>query len=712
MQIKKVGVKNFRLLRDAELFLDNGTTLVVGRNNSGKTSLAELFRRLLSDGTPTFRLEDFSHAARAGFRTAYELARAGKDDADVRAALPVIEVTLVLGYEASAASLGVLSEFVVDLDTACTEARADIRYELEPGKLRPFFDFDGIGDKASEDEFAAAFLRAMKEAVPKHYKCGLKATDPNDPTNQKALDWSRLRALIQGDLVTAQRGLDDITDKDNDSLGKILGVLFDTAGAELADETERARVAALKTAVRVVEKDIDDSFNGQLTGLLPALDLFGYRLPDPKLRTETTLDVGRLLKNHTKIRYSGADGVHLPEAYNGLGARNLIYMLLKLYEAFKSFRAKAVAPCVHVIFIEEPEAHLHPQMQEVFIGKLQDMAALFARDHGGGTAWPVQFVVTTHSAHMANKASFDAIRYFLSAPDEGDGGTLRTHIRDLKRNFGDRSDGDNEFLHQYMTLTRCDLLFADKVILIEGTSERLLLPRMTEKIDAGLSLADRLGSQYFAVLEVGGAYAHLFFKLLDFLELPALVITDLDSVDAVKSGEACMVSVGAWTSNATIRAWFDSKSCSPAELVAKDAKEKTKGARRLAYQVPETDGGACGRSFEAAFMLANSGKFGLDDAKAEQSAWDLAAKAKKSEFALKHAIVDTAWVVPKYVADGLTWLGAVGRPAVAPAAAAASAAPAKKAPKRRGGKRVAAPVEAAEAVTIEISLSKDGGHGE
>ena len=60
MLIKHVEIENFRLLRDVALGLEERTTLIVGRNNSGKTSIAELFRRLLSDKSPAFRLEDFS----------------------------------------------------------------------------------------------------------------------------------------------------------------------------------------------------------------------------------------------------------------------------------------------------------------------------------------------------------------------------------------------------------------------------------------------------------------------------------------------------------------------------------------------------------------------------------------------------------------------------------------------------------------------------
>src|SRR3546814_20992859 len=87
-----------------------------------------------------------------------------------------------------------------------------------------------------------------------------------------------------------------------------------------------------------------------------------------------------------------------------------------------------------------------------------------------------------------------------------------------------------EFLHQYLTLSRCDLFFADKAILIEGTSERLLLPSMIRKTAEAAAGQPQLSSQYLTVMEVGGAYAHRFYDLLNFLELRTLIITDIDSV--------------------------------------------------------------------------------------------------------------------------------------------------------------------------------------
>lgn len=79
MKIDHVKVENFRLLRDVELGLEDQTTLIVGRNNSGKTSIAEIFHRLLSGKTLNFRLEDFSLGCHERFWMAFEAVHAGSE---------------------------------------------------------------------------------------------------------------------------------------------------------------------------------------------------------------------------------------------------------------------------------------------------------------------------------------------------------------------------------------------------------------------------------------------------------------------------------------------------------------------------------------------------------------------------------------------------------------------------------------------------------
>jgi hypothetical protein len=240
-------------------------------------------------------------------------------------------------------------------------------------------------------------------------------------------------------------------------------------------------------------------------------------------------------------------------------------------------------------------------------------------------------------------------------------GIRHTEIKDLREGLRQTAESHKRFLHQYLTLTRCDLFFADKAVLVEGTSERILLPLIIRKLEEAEPEAPKLSSQYMTTIEVGGAYAHLFFDLLDFLELWTVIITDLDSV-IEGGGEACLVHQGKATSNACLKAWFAGSESSLAALLAKPDSQKIKHLKRIAFQRPEQEGGPCGRTFEDAFMLANLEKFGIEGttpAEKEISASAKADKIKKSTFALDHVIDVTDWNAPGYILDGLRWL-AVG----------------------------------------------------
>lgn len=664
MYIKKVEVKNFRLLKDVTLTLEEKATVIVGRNNSGKTSLTEFFRRLLSDNSPSFALVDFPMVIQQDFWEAFVHKCEGGEEQAVIEILPTIEAKITLEYDTGTADLGLLSEFIIDLDINSHEAIAIIRYKLKDGKINTLFDNLTYEADADLSKQKRDFFRSMKDRIPQLYTTSLIAVDPTDNTNQKLLELSKLRLLLQAGFINAQRGLDDITHKEKDVLGKVFERLLTTASAETAAAGERNIALELERSVQGIQNSIDSDFNEQLNGLLPAFSIFGYPgLSDPHLCTETILDVQRLLENNTRIRYANADGVSLPESYNGLGARNLIFILLQLYEFFKSYKGKQMAPGVHLIFIEEPEAHLHPQMQEVFIRKLSEIANVFSEQYNEGHSWPVQFIVTTHSTHMANEAPFEAIRYFLSTREDNQ----YTRIKDLRSGLcGDSWEQDREFLHKYLTLTRCDLFFADKAIMIEGPTERLLMPKLIEKVEAALPNERKLSCQYISIIEVGGAYAHHFFKLLDFLELRTLIITDLDSVKEGQSQSgrrtypACKVVEGTRTSNACIKTWFNDDTISPATLIAKPEPEKINGFRRIAYEVAEShDLSACGRSFEDAFMLANRELFeiqGNSEVEKADDAWRKAANIDKTDFALKYAIENTDWTVPRYIKEGLSWL--------------------------------------------------------
>lgn len=657
MRVEKLAIENFRLLLSAEMSLEGTTTVIVGRNNSGKTSITEFFAHIMGEEPKRLHLEDFSAATRDGFLTAKQLREAGKDDDEVLAALPIIAATIFVSYDPDK-PLGALAPFVVDLDPDCESAK--IRIEYRPARtalqslLEPPLPAGGSDDPAH-------LFKNLRDVIPKAYEYHVVAVDPNDSTNVRTVELRQLSMLFQCGLVSAQRFLDHSKRGEPNILGKLLEGLFTTASSATATSADQAIAAELKLAVSTVEQSIHADFNEKLTALLPKIKSFGYPgLNDPDLRTQTALNVASLLSEHTKVFYTGAHGVHLPEGYNGLGARNLIYILLQLLSFHKAFRAKATLPGVHLIFIEEPEAHLHPQMQEVFIKQLSAAVQAFSGEYPD-QEWPVQFVVTTHSSHIANTAPFDSIRYFLAKTAE-DETSRETVIKDFRKGADAINATDRKFLHQYMTLTRCDLFFADKAILIEGATERLLMPRIFAFIDSLLEEPKKLSYQYVSTVEVDGANAKIFTPLLEFLELKSLIITDLD---AVKMGSAnryvkCPYSQGERSTNTTLRDWFSIKegeALTLATLKSKTPEEKMQGYRRIAYQIHETDSPYCARTFEDAFILANPGLFGLNEGEHwGDRSFDIAADMSKVETALKYGLSDDEWQVPSYIREGLLWL--------------------------------------------------------
>ncbi|HJX79389.1 AAA family ATPase [Glutamicibacter sp.] len=642
-------VQNFRLLRDVSVRLDASSTVVVGRNNSGKTSLGEVVKRIFGSGNATFHIEDFSSSSWQIFQDAITAYEPSGDNTKILVTLPRVEIRFHLDYSDDADDYGPLAPFIIDLDDTRTDALIVISYELASANLGRFFT--GLTAPLTKED-RAGFFKELNHRITQNYRRRVWAEDTQDATNIRHLDFTAVEKVIQIGHVGAQRGLDDITTKDSDVLAKVMERLFNTSITD-GESAESTTSNLVDQALMDVHKQIDDNFNQNLTALEPIFELFGFPgAAGTRIATKTTLNVQNMLSNYTKVSYPNEQGPALPEAYNGLGTRNMLHILLQIVGHHRKWIQDGNEAGLQLVFIEEPEAHLHPQMQEIFIRQLGEIVKKLSAD--STTPWPVQFVVSTHSSHIANAVPFKAIRYFLDRHETN--GIRETSVKDLQHAAEKNREIDSQFLHQYLTLTSSDLFFADKAILIEGTTEHLIVPKLIAEMSGPAR------TNYVTILEVGGAYAHKFFPLLDFLELKSLVVTDLDAValsDAHRWVASTVHEAGA-TSNEALKHWFGSDPrLTPARLLALEFGEKVTLRRRVAFQIPESKDGPCGRTFEDAFILANAPLFELEAAgpdDQETAAREQAIKYKKTDFALKFAVDQLDWVTPRYLKEGLEWL--------------------------------------------------------
>ena len=186
---------------------------------------------------------------------------------------------------------------------------------------------------------------------------------------------------------------------------------------------------------------------------------------------------------------------------NGLGLNNLIYITLIL-EAFEQ-RISTADVAGQLLLIEEPEAHLHPQLQRALFKVLSIKSS--------------QVIVTSHSTHISSQARLESLVSFTNSPH----GTIANRLA-LSENLADKEIKD---LERYLDATRSTLLYARKVILVEGPAELFLIPRMIESVK-GINL-DRYG---ISVIPIYGTHFESYAKLFsdDGLPKKCAILTDGD----------------------------------------------------------------------------------------------------------------------------------------------------------------------------------------
>lgn len=431
MYLAHIEVENFRIFgsrqknRHCAIDLDPGLNVVVGENDSGKTCLVDAIRYLV--GTVT---DDFCPISEEDFHC---------DDSGRAAQLRITGEFRGLNTDECGALLEYLSvkktaggnEFFLKIwmDASLTEAgavaarRSRVQCEFRAGTDEEGKEFRG----ACRQLLRATYLKPLRDAIA-------------ELTAKRGSRLSRvLRAYpqIKGhDQPDWQPEVPDATPR------TLVGIMR---------KTEHALRAT--NVVQSAEKDLNEKYLAQIS------------LKDEPIESSILFrahDLQQILER-MELSLAGTAG----PVTRGLGIHNILFIAAELLAL-----GPGGEPDLPLVLIEEPEAHLHPQLQLRLIEYIRSQS----KTAPSSPATQIQTVLTTHSPNLASKIPLESM-VFMNQGRAYRMGPSHTKL----------DSSDYKFLERFLDVTKANLFFATGVLVVEGDAEALLLPAIADNLERSLT---------------------------------------------------------------------------------------------------------------------------------------------------------------------------------------------------------------------------------
>lgn len=520
MFIKKIHVELYRNFHATEINLQEGLNVLIGANNTGKSNLIRIINFL--SGTPKLSIDDINkNELIINYKNYLENPPLVRIQYEIQHTIDLSvpdsafeKLEKFLQYKND----GGLDE---DNNIALLSAVLELRYELNPTFLS---DYKVLMENITDyNTFIENLMSFSNEYYTNYF---------NVETNS-IVESKYVSSIFEIESIDAERPTAKIEDV---SRGFVRTKIEEVDTKQLSTEIRRNITSAFQGITKDINSQIREDQNeiGITNGKNEFISSFGFD-------GDYTTYFQYILKNTE-------EGYSLPVSHNGLGYNNLIYISNKIKQKKDND--------YNVLLIEEPEAHLHPNMQYQLIKYIEGLKSIDKKGIQN------QIIVTTHSPNISASTNFNHMILFNYEKAAGEIKNVKTirfgdcfdyskvqHFLNVNKNEGEtdiqfdrftRSVEQNllhyrEHLEKFLDITRSDMLFSSKVILVEGISEKLTIPLLAKLL--GINLTDK----HIVIEEVGGITFNNFLPIFLNQNKKALCLTDCDFKYVISEGKFNMM---------------------------------------------------------------------------------------------------------------------------------------------------------------------------
>lgn len=526
-----------------EEYISKSSSLIVGKNNSGKSTIVKLLNTLQnskSGSRSVFKHTDFNLKILSDW---YHENIDNKSEEEIKSInkshFPKLEFQLILGIDDGNDLISSFEDILIlsGIETVEThenqeiaEVTIDVKYEVVDEVA---FLEDLVKIKTSYSNDSQQYDELYKKEL--QYRQFLALFSSNYfvlnfypiGREEPAKEFS-LSSLLKVDTIEAN------TVKNDKTLSQAYNKIVSTYIKNNDIEEINSLVGGINYQVKgMIDANIKDILQSAVSSIESIKNL--------KMNLHPDVTLEKILANSIIYEYQEGNN-NIPESQFGMGYTNLMVIIAKIVDYIELYSEKDINGSVNILCIEEPESFMHPQMQELFIKNISKaIATLLGKKQQLDT---FQIIITTHSTHILNSKiqSGNTLNNISYLGQAGVNNIIKNISDDAIVSGRDIDNKAYEYIKKYLRLEVSDIFFADAVILVEGVSEETYLRYEIDKHPI-------LKNHHIKVYRIDGAYAHQFISLLDLLEIKTVIFTDMDLKRKEKDEEGKKIDILSYNIN-------------------------------------------------------------------------------------------------------------------------------------------------------------------